>query len=211
MIIRIVVDLPAPLGPRKPVTTPFGTSKERSSTATVQPSDSCSSFEALAVIEGEATRAMTEMRRIVGALRAGTDAELAPQRGVADISSLGDGDPDGPALDVFMAGSLDSLDAAVDAGLYRLAREAITNARRHADGATVITVRVEGTDQNVRLSVTDDGRPISRSSLRGAQEGYGLVGLRERAALLGGTLEAGPGPDRGWIVTAEVPRSDSRS
>ncbi|HWM08257.1 MAG TPA: histidine kinase [Solirubrobacteraceae bacterium] len=155
--------------------------------------------DALEVIEEAASRALTDLRAIVGALRDGDEAELAPQRGVADVARLA---ADGLQVDVVLAGDLDGLQPMVGAAVYRIAQESITNAVRHARHATRIDVRVTGERDCVRLAVLDDGEP-------GAAQppGYGLAGMTERAALLGGTLEAGPGPGRGWLVTATLPRT----
>jgi len=79
----------------------------------------------------------------------------------------------------------------------------VTNARRHARHATRIEVRVAADDRTVRLRVTDDGD----SGRAAGSSGYGLVGMAERAGLLGGTCAAGPNPDRGWTVTAVLPRT----
>jgi len=157
--------------------------------------------EALEVIEDAASRTLTELREIVGALRDGDEADLAPQRGVADIARLA-GTTDGPRVDVELSGDLDGLRPMVGAAIYRIAQESITNAVRHARSATRIAVRVSGEDDCVRLVVRDDGEAIA-----GAPPGYGLAGMTERAALLGGTLEAGPGSGRGWTVTAVLPRT----
>ena len=157
--------------------------------------------EALEVIEDAASRTLTELRAIVGALRDGDEADLTPQRGVADIARLA-GTTDGPRVDVELSGDLDGLRPMVGAAIYRIAQESITNAVRHARDATLIAVRVSGEDNCVRLVVRDDGEATA-----GASAGYGLAGMTERAALLGGTLEAGPSSGRGWIVTAVLPRS----
>ncbi len=157
--------------------------------------------EALEVIEDAASRTLTELRAIVGALRDGDEADLTPQRGVADIARLA-GTTDGPRVDVELSGDLDGLRPMVGAAIYRIAQESITNAVRHARDATLIAVRVSGEDNCVRLVVHDDGEATA-----GASAGYGLAGMTERAALLGGTLEAGPSSGRGWIVTAVLPRS----
>ncbi len=157
--------------------------------------------EALEVIEDAASRTLTELRALVGALRDGDEPDLTPQRGVADISRLA-GTTDGPRVDVELSGDLDGLRPMVGAAIYRIAQESITNAVRHARQATLIAVRVCGEDDCVRLVVRDDGEAIA-----GAVPGYGLAGMTERAALLGGTLEAGPGSGRGWTVTAMLPRN----
>ncbi len=103
-----------------------------------------------------------------------------------------------------LSDDLDDLRPLVEAAIYRIAQESITNAVRHARHATRINVCVAGDDECVRLMVRDDGdaRSTDRSS-----SGFGLVGMTERAKLLGGTLEAGPGPDTGWTVNAVLPKT----
>jgi glucose-6-phosphate-specific signal transduction histidine kinase len=161
-------------------------------------------IEALRTIEAEATRALTEMREMVGALRDGQAADLVPQRGVADIWQLAGAAGESPLVAVDVTGDVGDLRPSVDAAVYRLAQESITNAVRHARHATRIDVRVVGEDDRVLLTVADDGDPTSAGRSSG---GYGIVGMTERATMLGGTLEAGPRPDRGWTVTAELPRA----
>ena len=160
--------------------------------------------DALKVIEEEASRTLAEMRGIVGVLREDEEPELAPQRGVADIKQLADRVGDRPRVEVHLSGDLDDLGPSVGAAVYRIAQESITNAVRHARHATTISVSVAGDHDCVRLTVRDDG---DASSTGRRSAGYGLVGMTERAMLLGGTLEAGPGPDRGWTVNAVLPRA----
>ncbi len=158
--------------------------------------------EILAVIEEQASRTLEEMRSMVGALRDTAGADLTPQQGVHDIRRLADQDGAVPAVQVELRGSLDDLRPSVDAALYRLAQEAITNARRHARRASAVTVTVAGTDDDVRLTVDDDGEP----AIVGSAPGFGLTGMAERAKLLGGTFAAGPRDDGGWRVEAVLPR-----
>jgi signal transduction histidine kinase len=162
-------------------------------------------LDALVVVEKEASRALTEMRTIVGALRRGEDGDLTPQLGVLDIERLAQSNGHAPRVDVTLTGDLAGLPPSVDATLYRLAQESVTNALRHARHATNVQVVVTGDDDCVRLSVWDDGdaRPAGAAS---SSSGFGLLGMAERARLLGGTLDAGPGRDRGWTVVAELPR-----
>jgi signal transduction histidine kinase len=103
-----------------------------------------------------------------------------------------------------MAGDLSGLSLAVDAAVFRIAREAITNSLRHARNATRVDVRVEGNGTSVHLQVRDDGEPAPGRATAGP--GYGLTGMAERAALLGGTCVAGPLQDRGWTVDVTLPR-----
>lgn len=166
--------------------------------------------EALAVIEQEASRAMTEMRAMVGTLRRDHGApEFGPARGVADIETLATSEgATGLRIDVERRGDLDGVRPGVEAALFRVAQESITNAKRHARHATRVHVLVAGDSDTVRLGVTDDGEHTPSGS---RQPGYGLVGMAERVSLLGGTLEAGPNPDHGWTVQATIPRRGTSS
>ncbi len=158
--------------------------------------------EALAVIEDAASRTLTEMRKMVGALRDDEEPELVPHRGLDDIVGIGESVRSGPRIDVELSGDLEHLSPSIETGLFRLTQEAITNARRHARHATCVAVHVVGSAHDVHLTVTDDGDPSTHNGT-----GYGLVGMTERATLLGGTFQAGPGPDRGWIIEATLPRT----
>ena len=163
--------------------------------------------EALEIIEAEGSRTLAEMRAMVGALRAGDDAELAPVGGIADIERLARPVDDQPAVRVSISGVRDGVSPSVEAALFRIAQESVTNARRHARHATQIVVRITGQGGQggqIRLTVRDDGEQVSAT--RGP-DGYGIVGMTERAKLLGGTLEAGPCPDRGWAVEAVLPKA----
>ncbi|MFC7480182.1 sensor histidine kinase [Luedemannella flava] len=159
--------------------------------------------EALRVIEAEASRTLAEMRAMVRALRGDVPAQRSPGPRVEDLRQLAAA-PGGPPVDIELIGDLADLPAPVGAAIYRLAQESVTNARRHARHATRIAVRVAADDAEVRLRVTDDG---DAGTSRSTAPGYGLLGMTERAGLLGGTCEAGPNPDRGWTVTAVLPRA----
>jgi signal transduction histidine kinase len=167
-------------------------------------SDPEAAIDALRVIEQEGSRTLAEMRTMVGALRDREDADLTPQNGVADIKRLARDVDDQPRVHVGLTGDLDELGPTVGAATYRIAQESVTNALRHARNATRIDVQVAGDGDAIRLTVRDDGDPVQPSSI---DAGYGVVGMTERAALLGGTLEAGPGPDHGWVVDARLPRT----
>jgi signal transduction histidine kinase len=159
--------------------------------------------EALAVIEDAASRTLTELRAIVGVLRASQDTEFAPQPGVAEVEQLATDGQACPCVEVTLSGEFDDLSPAVGAAIYRLAQESITNARRHARHATQVTVAVTGDADRVRLTIDDDGSDAGGR----APAGFGLVGMRERASLLGGTFSAGPAAERGWRVEAILPRT----
>ncbi|MGV9773098.1 sensor histidine kinase [Streptosporangium sp. NPDC003464] len=161
--------------------------------------------EALHVIEAEAARALDEMRAMVRLLRRDGRADLTPGRHITDLEQLASRGGSGPSVDVEISGDLGGLPPSVEAAVYRIAQESVTNARRHARHATRVEVRVVADDTSVRLRVSDDGD--SGLMRPAAPPGYGLIGMTERADLLGGTCEAGPGPDRGWTVTAVLPRA----
>ncbi|MEU4805529.1 histidine kinase [Actinosynnema sp. NPDC023587] len=155
--------------------------------------------DALRVIDAEAARALDEMRGMVRILRR-EPLDPTPGPRVAELGRLAS--RTWPVVEVEVVGDADDLPSPVDAAVYRLAQEAVTNARRHARHATRIAVRVEVDATSVRLRVNDDGVPHATGP-----PGYGLTGMIERADLLGGTCAAGPDPERGWTVTAVLPRT----
>ncbi|MFE1904195.1 sensor histidine kinase [Streptomyces gardneri] len=169
--------------------------------------DPSAAVEALEGVEEEGARTLEEMRAMVATLRdRGAGAELAPPAGVADLERLVRTPGGRLRVDLGLDGELDTLPPAVDAAVYRIVQESVTNALRHAVDATEVVVRVAAERHTVRVSVRDNGRRTGRG-----RAGYGLTGLRERATLLGGTLQAGPGTDQGWQVEAELPTGRTES
>lgn len=169
----------------------------------VAASDPSRAVEVLSVIEQAASRTLDEMRAVVGVLRSDAADDLVPQPGIADLPRLADVGG-WPEVDVRLSGELDEPGPALDATVYRLAQEAVTNAIRHARRARRIEVVVTADAEHIHLTVTDDGEP--RAGDR-STPGFGLTGMSERVSLLGGTLEAGPAPEAGWRVHAVLPRS----
>lgn len=163
-----------------------------------------SPLEALEVIDVEASRTLAEMRAMVRVLRNEAPVDYAPQPGVADLERLSGSSPVGPRVEVTVSGDLAALPATLDAAVFRIAQEAVTNALRHARNATLVDVRVVGDRSAVSLVVRDDGDPGPADPAHEA--GFGLAVMAERALLLGGACRAGPGPDRGWVVSATLPR-----
>jgi signal transduction histidine kinase len=157
---------------------------------------------ALRLIEAEASRTLTEMRSMVRVLRRDGAAERAPAPTVSDLKELALGDDSGPVIDVELTGPFDALPAPIASAVYRIAQESVTNSRRHARKAARIDVRVAVDDDKARLTVTDDGAAGPAGT-----PGYGIAGMTERAALLGGTCTAGRSPNGGWLVTAVLPRT----
>jgi len=165
--------------------------------------------DALRLIDAEASRALNEMRTMVRYLRDDQPADglrspVTPNPGIAELADLAAPTRGGPSIDVDIVGDVGSVPLAVATTIYRLAQESVTNAHRHARRATRIAVRVVADDRAVHLRVSDDGEPTAGPA---AASGFGLVGMAERARLLGGTCEAGPNPDRGWTVAAVLPRT----
>ena len=161
--------------------------------------------EALLSVEASGRAAMTELRHVMGLLTAdGETLDLAPQPGMAELESLvGRVRASGLPVELVVTGSPDILmpDGVVLAG-YRVVQEALTNAVKHAAGASA-TVRVDYGSDRLSIEVTDTGgtRPPSAD----AGSGRGLVGLRERLALYGGTLDAGPRIRGGYRLEAVIP------
>jgi signal transduction histidine kinase len=166
-------------------------------------SDPDRALATLETIEEAASRTLEEMRVMVGVLRDGAEPDFAPQPGMADIERLARSGGGWPRVDVQMAGDLARLSPSLGIALYRIAQESVTNAVRHARDATLVTVQVADEDEQVRLTVRDDG---AAGPTGHTPAGYGLVGMAERASLLGGTLQAGPDPDGGWTVRVLLPK-----
>jgi signal transduction histidine kinase len=162
--------------------------------------------ETAATMARTGRQAMDEMRRMLGLLRLGTaDAPgHAPQPGIAEIPTLV-AQARAAGVDVELAideGAGRAIPVGVDLSAYRIVQEAVTNVMRHASSAHC-KVRVRVDEDVLELRITDDG-PSSGDAL-GA--GHGLVGMRERVALFGGELFAGPVPGGGFAVQATLPLS----
>ena len=169
----------------------------------VAATDPASAVEALAVIEAEASRTLYEMRTMVRVLRDGDEVDYAPQRGIGDLDEL---TRMSPLVQVHCVGDLVNLPQPVEVAIYRICQESVTNAIRHSVNATAVTVEVTGDVGVVRLRVHDDGEAARPATTAG----YGLLGMAERAKLLGGACHAGPDPVGGWTVEATLPREVPR-
>jgi signal transduction histidine kinase len=174
--------------------------------------DPAQAKDALATIETTSRQALTEMRRMLGVLRVDTTDEpdadtstLGPQPGTNDIATLV-ADAADQGLDAHLvvepSGPLPDLPSGVALSAYRMVQEALTNVRKHAGPAHVI-VTVRHDAERLTLTIDDNGRGMS--TLPADSGGYGLVGMRERASVLGGELIAGPRPGGGFRVQATLP------
>ena len=161
--------------------------------------------EALLSVEASGRAAMTELRHVMGLLTMdGGSPDLAPQPGLAQLESLVSRVRDaGLPVELVVTGRPGTaLPEGVDLTGYRVVQEALTNAVKHAPGATAI-VRVEHGTDRLRIEITDTGGEQPPSADAGS--GRGLIGLRERLALYGGTLRAGPRIRAGYRVEAVIP------
>lgn len=164
---------------------------------------------ALRSIERSGREAMTELRRLLGAVRPEVEAHpTGPQPGLDRVEELAEPlRAGGLAVSVTREGEAAGLPAGVDLSAYRIVQEALTNTLRHARATQAEVTLRYGADA-VELEVLDDGDGISAGEA--GSSGQGLVGMRERATLLGGTLEAGPLAQGGYRVRAHLPLGDDR-
>lgn len=154
---------------------------------------------ALGSIKETSKTALEEVRSVLGIIRSEGDAPLAPQSELAELPRLVAG-VRSPGFEVELIDRLEEPPGrAVQFAAYRIVQEALTNVVRHA-GATRAVVALERLDDELLVTIDDDGR-----SVRGAEEGTGILGMRERAALLGGSVEISPSPRGGTRVTALLP------
>ncbi|MGH8886582.1 MAG: sensor histidine kinase [Egibacteraceae bacterium] len=163
--------------------------------------------EALAQVEATGRQSLVELRRLLGVLREdGQGADLAPQPQLAYLDDLvGRFHDAGLPVRVEVTGEPQPLAAGVDLSAYRIVQEALTNALKHANASTV-EVRLRYTERDLQVEVVDDGCGITAEGwCLGDGAGHGLVGMRERAALVGGRLEASPRPEGGFRVGAVLP------
>ncbi|HWG62530.1 MAG TPA: sensor histidine kinase [Streptosporangiaceae bacterium] len=156
---------------------------------------------------GDTARAsLTEMRRLLGVLREDAEIEAAqrqPQPGLRQLIDLIDEarDAGGAAARLIVSGPPGTLDPGVELAAYRIAQEALTNARRHAPGAAV-DVELHYTADSLDLRIRDNGPGSPPVPPEG---GHGLLGMRERAAAVGGQLRTGPAAGGGFLVQASLP------
>ncbi|WP_093809712.1 sensor histidine kinase [Streptomyces sp. Ncost-T6T-1] len=164
--------------------------------------------DAFQEIAGTARSSMAELRRLLGVLRTGDDTSraplTAPQPSLAGLDDLlGQHRAVGGAAELRISGERVPLPASWELSAYRIVQEALTNARRHAPGAHSVVELHYGT-RLLTVRVSDDGPGPDPSGSTG-RAGHGLVGMAERASLLGGALATGRGPAGGFLVEAELP------
>ncbi|MFC5007867.1 sensor histidine kinase [Dactylosporangium cerinum] len=163
--------------------------------------------QALDTIAATGRDALEDMRRVVSVLRGtspGTDTTSRRRVGLAELDRLVE--RAGLRVDLDTVGTPTGLSVAEELTAYRIVQESLTNTLRHAGPDAKVTLRLEYASGFIAIEATDDGgsRPTVAATTRG---GHGLVGMRERVALHGGTVNAGPRFDGGWSVAATIPRA----
>src|SRR5215470_1590443 len=156
-----------------------------------------------------AREALTDMRRLLGVLRQDQPAALAPQPQLADLPALIDAARQaGMSVELSLPSAPGQVPAGVGVCAYRIVQESLSNASQHAPGA-VVTVSVARDSGVILLRVANGpgGHPGPSGNDHGP--GHGLAGMRERVALLGGSLSAGPAPDGGFVVSAALPLGEA--
>jgi signal transduction histidine kinase len=162
--------------------------------------------EALDSIQDTGRKALADMRRSLGVLRADdADPALEPQPGLDDLGRLLERAREGGlTVDVEVEGEPRPLPQGVDLSAYRIVQEALTNTIKHA-GPVRTRVTVRYGERELELEVSDEGPGPSANG--GSDSGHGLAGMRERIASHGGELRTGPGPEGGFLVRASLPIS----
>jgi signal transduction histidine kinase len=170
--------------------------------------------ESFGEIRASALAGLVELRRVLGVLRTG-EQDTTPQPGLADLDALLDSARSGGvSVAVTCSGNPVTLPEGVDLSAYRIVQEALSNAMRHAPGSHV-RLHVAHRPDSLQLEIRNDAEapasssaPVLVASGAGAAGGgHGLVGMRERATMLGGSLDAGPTGDGGFRVAAVLPAS----
>jgi signal transduction histidine kinase len=163
--------------------------------------DPAEAKRALENISATSRSTLAELRRLLGVLRDDDGADYAPAPSLADIDHLAREVTDaGVPVEIQADGPLD-VPAGVGFTGYRVVQEALTNVLKHA-GPSRAWVRLADRDGTLRIEVRDDGRGVNG---RAPGTGHGLVGMRERVAVYGGTLDAGPIPGGGYLLVADLP------
>jgi len=171
-------------------------------------SDPAQAEEALTAIESAGHDALTEMRRLLGLLRRDQGAAaLGPQPGLQRLDGLVEQMQEaGLKVEVMIEGEAASLPAGIDLSAYRIIQESLTNSLKHGGPNAAATIHLRYEPERLVVEVDDDGRGAAEALATNGGAGHGLVGMRERVAMLGGTLDAGPRPGGGFHVRAAIPR-----
>ena len=165
------------------------------------PAELAADSDALKDVEQAGRSALTEMRRLLGAMHDGEDADLSPQPGLDSLDALVERvGRAGLPVRLQVEGDAVQLPRAVDLSAYRIVQEGLTNSLKHAN-ATRADVTVRYAPDAVQLEIRDDG--VGAGTTDGL--GHGLVGIRERVKIYGGEMNAGTAPEGGYVLRARLP------
>jgi signal transduction histidine kinase len=188
-------------------------------------SDPAQARRAMLQVAATGRGSMTEMRRLLGVLRQDgpSQLELSPQPDLQRLEALiGDVRAAGLPVELTTTGSPQRLTSTTEeSAVYRIVQEGLTNALKHADNPSRVRVEIRWSVDAVSVDITDDGRaspdpvrpvkaPADAPPRPRTWPGHGLIGMRERAGLFGGTVQAGPTPSGGWAVHAVLPTQPDR-
>ncbi len=167
--------------------------------------------EPLRSVQDMGRQALVELRRLLGMLRTDdSEAALAPQPGLEQVDALAAQVREaGLAVELCVHGARDGIPAGVDLAAYRIVQEALTNVLKHA-AASRAAVRIGYRPDAIELEVLDDGHGLLGPGRDGTGTGQGLIGMRERAFLYGGVVEARPRAEGGFAVRARLPVRSTR-
>jgi signal transduction histidine kinase len=161
---------------------------------------------ALRSIGSTGRQALSEVRRVLDAVRSSDGGELMPQPGLSRLEHLiGEVRAAGLPVVLRVDGARPDLPAGVDLSAYRIVQEGLTNTMKHGRGVTRATVTLRYRPDDLCVEVHDDGAASSTDGREGDRTGHGLIGMRERVALYGGELVAGPRAGGGFEVRARFP------
>ena len=166
--------------------------------------------EPLRSVQDTGRQALVELRRLLGVLRTDdSEAALAPQPGLDQVDALAAHVREaGLAVELCVHGDRDGIPAGVDLAAYRIVQEALTNVLKHATASHAV-VRVGYRPDAIEVEVLDDGHGPLGAGHDGTGTGQGLIGMRERASLYGGVVEARPRAEGGFAVRARLPVSSA--
>lgn len=162
---------------------------------------------AVRTISATGREALAELRRLLGVLREDDEEtdQRAPQPGIGGLAELAERvNSFGMRVRLRMTGDLRQLPAGIGLGVYRIVQEALTNTFKHAGAGAAADVAVNRDGDTVTVEICDNGA-LAPARLAGVTGGNGLIGMRERASMFGGTVCAGPRQEGGWRVYAELP------
>ncbi|MCP3801143.1 sensor histidine kinase [Allokutzneria sp. A3M-2-11 16] len=174
---------------------------------TVARADPQKALGAMEAVSSTGRGALGELRRVLGVLRAEHQQDdQFPQPGISALGELVEKTrAAGLPVTYALEGHPDNMPASAQVAVYRIVQEALTNTMKHADGCAAVRVEVRLSDSGAEIVVSDTGGVDLAP--RQAGSGHGLVGMRERVAVFGGSFSAGPREGGGWLMSARVPVS----